>query len=73
MSNEQKKGRNEGDSAVHGISASKEFWEAVRLKMEETGLTKSKLIVETCVKAWKLPDSVRTKRVGRPSPKLRKG
>jgi|APGre2960657404_1045060.scaffolds.fasta_scaffold530550_1 hypothetical protein len=73
MPSEQKKGRNEGDSAVHGISASKEFWEAVRVKMEQTGKTKAKLIVDTCIEAWGLPDTVKSKRVGRPTPKLRKG
>ena len=73
MSEEPKKGRNEGDSAVHGISASKEFWDAVRIKMAETGLTKVKLIVDTCIKAWGLPETVKSKRVGRPTPNLHKG
>lgn len=68
-----KKKRNDGDSAVYGVSASKEFWVLAERKMLETGLTRSGLIVQVCMDAWGAPESVRTKKPGRPVSKLRKG
>ena len=68
-----KKKRNDGDTAVHGVSASQEFWQLVQKKMAETGMTRSKLIVDTCIAAWGLPESVKAKRPGHPRTKLRNG
>lgn len=72
-SEQPKKKRNDGDTAVHGVSASQEFWQLVQKKMAETGMTRSKLIVDTCIAAWGLPESVKAKRPGHPGTKLRKG
>ena len=66
-------GRNDGDSAVYAISATKEFWELIKVKMAETGLTRSKLMVDTCIEIWGLPESVKSRRVGRPAFKLKRG
>ena len=73
MPDKPKPKRNEGASAVHGISASQEFWALVKDKMAETGMTRAKLIVDTCIEAWGLPDSVKAKRPGHPGAKLHKG
>ena len=59
------RGRNEGKSAVYGISASREFWEYVTQKMREDGTNRSETIVNACVACWQKPELV-SNPVGRP-------
>lgn len=76
MSSEQpkvKKRRNDGDSAVYGISALKEFWKLLDEAAVTRGTTRSALIVDICLKELGGPPELKTKRVGRPAVKLHKG
>lgn len=65
----KKKRRNDGQSEVYGISASKEFWDEVRQRMEETGQGRSEIIVEACSRSWR-NKALLSRPVGRP---VRKG
>lgn len=65
------KKRNDGGTKVFGISATKEFWDEVEAQMAETGMSRSAVVVETCIFNWKV-SILPAKSVGRPKKKAKK-
>jgi hypothetical protein len=65
---EEQKKRNQGDSAVYGISATQEFWDKINRIAASQGISRSAAVVQACSEHYGLGD-VRTKRPGRPRKK----
>jgi hypothetical protein len=55
-------------SKVFGISATQDFWKEVDKQMEETGMTRSAVVVESCIQSWGVKLAP-TRSVGRPRKK----
>lgn len=60
--------RNSSPSKVYGISATEDFWKEVDNQSKETGMSRSAVVVESCISAWKIKMAP-VARVGRPRKK----
>lgn len=45
--------RNDGDTAVYGVSALKTFWAKADEVADQMGISRSAAIVDACMKQWK--------------------
>lgn len=69
---EEQKKRNQGDSAVYGISATQEFWDKISRVAAAKKISRSAAVVLACSEHYGFGD-VNTKRPGRPRKKTVKG
>jgi len=69
---EEQKKRNQGDSAVYGISATQEFWDKIAKVAAVNKISRSAAVVQACSTYYGFGD-VKTKRPGRPRKKTVKG
>jgi hypothetical protein len=69
---EEQKKRNQGDSAVYGISATQEFWDKIARVAAAKKISRSAAVVQACSEHYGFGD-VKTKRPGRPRKKTVKG
>jgi hypothetical protein len=69
---EEQKKRNQGDSAVYGISATQEFWDKIARVAATKKISRSAAVVLACSEHYGFGD-VNTKRPGRPRKKTVKG
>jgi predicted DNA-binding protein len=60
--------RNDTSTQIHGISASRKFWERITQFGQDTGMTRSAALVEIVSKYFNDP-SLTTNPVGRPKKK----
>ena len=65
---EEQKKRNQGDSAVYGISATQEFWDKIARVAATKKISRSAAVVLACSDHYGFGD-VNTKRPGRPRKK----
>ena len=65
---EEQKKRNQGDSAVYGISATQEFWDKIARVAATKKISRSAAVVLACSEHYGFGD-VNTKRPGRPRKK----
>ncbi len=61
--------RNDGDTAVYGVSALKTFWAKADEVADTMGMSRSAAIVDACMKQWKTK-GLGSKGPGRPKKKV---
>jgi hypothetical protein len=69
MPSSQPARRNDGDTAVYGVSALKTFWAKADEVADEMGLSRSAAIVAACEKQWKTK-GLGSRGPGRPKKKV---